>query len=449
MLGASLAVTTPSTSTSQNSAILRLVRLGDVAVGAQHDRVGLDADAAQRGDRVLRRLGLQLARRADVRHQRDVQEEAVVAAEVVAHLTGSLEERLRLDVADRAADLGDDDVDVVVRLRAHAGLDLVGDVRDDLHGVPEVLAATLLRDDLRVDLAGRHVRRTDEVDVEEPLVVPDVEVRLGTVLGDEDLAVLERVHGARVHVEVRVELLHRDPQATGAKESAEAARRQTLTEGGGDTPGDEDVPGRGFRPPGESMRALCHGIPNYPTNAGSRGHGTGESGHVEVTTGVALGFAGSVTRGTRPEAMPPGCGSRAAARDRPPGRPRPRATAAITAPPAAAPMAVRIPCPARSVTDTTTQRPATAPTPAPTTSTTTGPDQARRRRAAGRARRRTTATMPPDEHAERARLRECEQRRGGVVARRCAHCREHRRRDRDEPQPATFAAMADRPRSSA
>ena len=73
--------------------------------------VGLDADRAQRGDRVLGGLGLQLAGRADVRHQRDVEEEAVVAADLVAHLAGGLEERQRLDVADGAADLGDDDVD--------------------------------------------------------------------------------------------------------------------------------------------------------------------------------------------------------------------------------------------------------------------------------------------------------------------------------------------------
>lgn len=38
----------------------------------------------------------------------------------------------------------------------------------------------------------------------------DVEIGFGTVLGHEDLAVLEWVHGTRVDVEVRVELLHRD-----------------------------------------------------------------------------------------------------------------------------------------------------------------------------------------------------------------------------------------------
>ena len=83
----------------------------DLAVGAADQRVGLDADAAQRGHRVLGRLGLQLAGRRDVGDQRDVQEEAVVAADLVPHLAGGLEEGQRLDVADRAADLGDDDVD--------------------------------------------------------------------------------------------------------------------------------------------------------------------------------------------------------------------------------------------------------------------------------------------------------------------------------------------------
>ena len=90
---------------------LPLDRLGQLAVGAADDGVGLDADLAQRGDRVLGGLGLQLAGGPDVGHQRDVQEEAVVPADVVADLAGGLEERQRLDVADGAAHLGDHDVD--------------------------------------------------------------------------------------------------------------------------------------------------------------------------------------------------------------------------------------------------------------------------------------------------------------------------------------------------
>ncbi len=49
----------------------------------------------------------------------------------------------------------------------------------------------------------------------------DVEVRLGAVLGDEHLAVLERVHRPGIDVEVRVELLHGDAQTARAEQTTE------------------------------------------------------------------------------------------------------------------------------------------------------------------------------------------------------------------------------------
>ena len=79
----------------------------------------------------------------------------------------------------------------------HPALDLVGDVRDDLDGAAEVVAAALLGDDAVVDAAGGHVGVALDELVEEALVVAQVEVGLGAVLGDEDLAVLERAHRAR------------------------------------------------------------------------------------------------------------------------------------------------------------------------------------------------------------------------------------------------------------
>ena len=211
---------------------LALVRLGDGPVAAQHEGIGLDADRAQGRDGVLGGLGLLLARRTHEGHQRDVHEEDVLAAELVADLPRGLDERLRLDVAHGPADLGDDHVGLgrLGRLQPHAALDLVGDVRDDLHGVAEVFAAALAGDDLRVDLAGRDVGRLAELDVEEALVVTDVEVGLGPVVGDEHFTVLERVHRARIHVEVGVELLHDDAQSTRREKVAEACRRQALAE---------------------------------------------------------------------------------------------------------------------------------------------------------------------------------------------------------------------------
>jgi hypothetical protein len=131
---------------------LAALRLGDRPVGAAQQDVGLDADRAQLLHRVLGRLGLELAGRGDERQQRQVDIEARAAAEVLAELADGLEERQPLDVAHRAADLGQHEIDVV-----GAGgdelLDGVGDVRDDLHGGAEIVAAALPGDDVLVDAA--------------------------------------------------------------------------------------------------------------------------------------------------------------------------------------------------------------------------------------------------------------------------------------------------------
>ena len=241
MLRASAALTTARSSTSHRFEILRFSAGRDGRRAAADDHVGLDAAAAQLGDRVLRGLGLLLARRADERHQRDVHVADVLAADVLAELPDGLEERQDLDVADGATDLGDDHVDVVGHEAADAPLDLVGDVRDDLHGAAEVVAPPLGGQHRLVDRAGRGVRGPRQVLVDEALVVAEVEVGLAAVVGDEHLAVLERVHGARVDVDVRVELLHRDPQAPHLQEPAERGGREALAQGAGHAAGHEDV----------------------------------------------------------------------------------------------------------------------------------------------------------------------------------------------------------------
>ena len=216
---------------------------------AADDDVGVDADAAQLVDRMLRRLRLQLARRVEERHERDVQVEDVLGPDLAPELPDRLEERQRLDVPHRAADLGDDDVGGRDLLRpVDPRLDLVRDVRDDLHGGAEELALALLAQHRVPDRAGGVAGVAREVLVDEALVVADVEIGLGAVLGDEDLAVLERAHRARVDVQVRVELLGRDGEAARFQEAAERGGHDALPQCGDDTTRDEHVPGHGFSP---------------------------------------------------------------------------------------------------------------------------------------------------------------------------------------------------------
>jgi hypothetical protein len=182
----------------------------------------VNTDASQLVDGVLRRLRLQLAGGVDEGHERHVDIRHVLRPRFTPKLTDGLEERQRLDVAHGAADLADHDVGVrSFRATADARLDLVRDVRDHLDGRAEVLALALASEHRVPDRALRVVRVPRQVLVDEALVVTDVEIGLGAVLGDEHLAVLERAHRPGVHVDVRIELLHLHLEAARLEQAPE------------------------------------------------------------------------------------------------------------------------------------------------------------------------------------------------------------------------------------
>src|SRR5690606_10034281 len=106
---------------------LAAVLLAHRLLAAADQDVGLDADLAQLGDRVLRRLRLHLAGRLQVGQQREVDEGDVLAADLEPELADRLEEGQPLYIADRAAELGDRYVDVALAGEADRRLDLVGD----------------------------------------------------------------------------------------------------------------------------------------------------------------------------------------------------------------------------------------------------------------------------------------------------------------------------------
>src|SRR6266581_3324109 len=205
---------------------LFLFVLGNGPVGTAQERIGLDADPAQLLHRVLRGLGFDLARALDERHERQVDVAGVVCAELQAHLPHRLEKGKRLDVPDSAADLDDRHFRFACAA-CNERLDLVGDMRDHLHGAAEVVAAALLSYHRIVDLTGGEVVVAMHPGRLEALVVAQIEVGLGAVLGDEHLSALEMAHRAGIDVDVRVELEESD---------FDAARFENRGEGGGGYP---------------------------------------------------------------------------------------------------------------------------------------------------------------------------------------------------------------------
>ena len=154
--------------------------------------------------------------------------DGVFAAQILAHLTDGLEKGQGFDVAHGAADFDDGDVGAVRRHLAHGVLDFVGDVRNDLDGFAEVVAAALLQNDLFVDAARGVVVVAREGRVGEALVVAEIEIGFGAVVGDKDLAVLEGRHGAGIDVEVGVKLHQVDAETAALEQAADGSRGETL-----------------------------------------------------------------------------------------------------------------------------------------------------------------------------------------------------------------------------
>ncbi len=100
-------------------------------------------------------------------------------------------------------------------------LDRVGDVRNDLDGRAEIVATALLGDDVLIDAAGGDVVVLRRRTAGETLVVTEIEIGLGAVVGDEDFAVLIGRHRARIDVEIGIELAQPDLVAARLQQRAE------------------------------------------------------------------------------------------------------------------------------------------------------------------------------------------------------------------------------------
>ena len=214
------------------------------AIRAAQQNIRLDADGAQLFHRMLRRLGLQFPGGGNVGQQRQMHVDAAPARQIIANLADRLEERQALDVADRAADLDQHEIDVVA-LREHEFLDVVGDVRDHLHSAAKVIAAALLGDDLLIDAARGDVVGLARGHSREALIMSKIKIGFRPVVGDEHFAMLIGAHRARIDIQIGVEFTQANRVTTSLQERSKGRRRKPFPERRHHATGDEYIPRHG------------------------------------------------------------------------------------------------------------------------------------------------------------------------------------------------------------
>lgn len=229
----------------------------DGVFGAANEDLGLDADFAQFGHALLGGFGFEFTGSLDVGEEGDVDEENVIETDFEGKLADGFDEGETFDVPSGASDFGDDDVAILVLADFFdAGFDFVGDVRDNLNGLAEVIATALFAEDFFVDLTGGEVVASPEFGIGEPFVVTKVKVGFGTIFKDINFAVLIGAHRARIDVEVGVELLQDHPQAAVFEEGAECGSGQTFPKRAHNAASNKNIFHDGF---GEGARARRSG----------------------------------------------------------------------------------------------------------------------------------------------------------------------------------------------
>src|SRR5690606_15244748 len=105
-------------------------------------------------------------------------------------------------------------------------------MRNDLDGFSEVVTTTFFTQDGFVDLAGREVVELPHAGGDEAFVMTQIKVGFSAGCGNEDFAMLEGAHGARINVDIRIELQHGDAQATRFEDGGQRSSSNALTERG-------------------------------------------------------------------------------------------------------------------------------------------------------------------------------------------------------------------------
>ena len=130
-------------------------------------------------------------------------EQAIAAPNLVTKLANRLQKWQALNVTDRAANFTNDKV-FFVQVGADKVFYFIGNMRNDLHSRAQIVPATFTGQNIAIDSTGCHVVRFACRNTCEALIVPQVQIRLGTVISDIDFAMLIRTHGPRINIQIGI-----------------------------------------------------------------------------------------------------------------------------------------------------------------------------------------------------------------------------------------------------
>ena len=123
-------------------------------------------------------------------------------------LANAFDERQRFDIAYCSTDFRDHKVKLVLRSQQlHISLDLVGDMRNNLHSLAQIIALAFLIYHTLINTTCRNIVRACSRNIQKTFIMSQVQVRFMSVYGYITFTVLIRVQCTRIDINVGVKLL--------------------------------------------------------------------------------------------------------------------------------------------------------------------------------------------------------------------------------------------------
>ena len=103
---------------------------------------------------------------------------------------------------------------------------------NDLYSGTKIFAPALLVQHVPVNLSGGQIGILVQILIDEPLIVTQIQIRFGAILGHIDLTVLVGAHGSGVHVDIGVQLLGCHLQPPGLQQATQRGCGNSLAQAG-------------------------------------------------------------------------------------------------------------------------------------------------------------------------------------------------------------------------
>ena len=218
---------------------------GNWQFSAADNHIRLNANGTHGFYTVLRGLGLHFSRSIQIRQQGDMNKAGIMLPYLPFHLANGLHKRRRFHIAHDAADFNDGNICTAIYCcQFDSALDFIRHMGNYLHSAAVILATQFPLHNPLMHLASGDAGFAPQIHISKAFIVTKIQVCRHAIIRDEGFAMLQRRQKPRIHIVIRIALLHRYLISPCFQQPSQRSGRNALPQGRNNAAGNKHIFGR-------------------------------------------------------------------------------------------------------------------------------------------------------------------------------------------------------------